>query len=186
MELNFDQPQDCILVSATIQVTLDENDQALDPYHVDNLPASDFPVIITDYYGPQQIVGTSRRVLIHKSLKIEPSINVAGNGGSLGGKTTDKKFEHESRWTFRSLRVPADRSCEQTWGHRILKWEMTENDIEQYPVHSNKVYTAFAYEHSEQPFLMKVEVSGKLRQRTSRLKASVARNLKKFGPRARR
>ncbi|KAG6356318.1 hypothetical protein INS49_015705 [Diaporthe citri] len=182
MELDFDQPSDCTLESATIQLTLDEDDQGLDPYRVDSLPASECPVLITDYYGPGQIVGTSKRILIRKLLKIEPSVNVVGNGGSLGGITTEKAFEHESRWTFRSHRVPEDRSSRKKWGHRILRWEMTENDIEK-STHSNKVYTAFAYEHSGQPFLMKIEISGKLRKRSDRLKANLG---KKFGPRARK
>lgn len=186
MELDFHQPSDCTLESATVQLTLDEDDQRLDPYRVDSLPASECPILITDYYGPGQIVGTSKRVLLHESLKIEPSVNIAGNGGSLGGKKTEKAFEHVSRWAFRSHRVPDAKNRGQNWGHRILRWEMTENDIEKYPVHSNKVFTAFAYEHSGQPFLMKIEVSGKLRQRGDRLKAKLASNLKKFGPRARK
>lgn len=181
-ELDFDQPSDCDLESATIQLTLDEDDQGLDPYRVDSLPPSECPVLITDYYGPGQIVGTSKRVLVRKALKIEPSVNVAGNGGALGGIKTEKAFEHESRWTFRSHRVPDDKISGKKWGHRILKWEMTENDIEK-STHSNKVYTAFAYEHSGQPFLMKIEISGKLRKRSDRLKANLG---KKFGPRARK
>lgn len=182
MELDFDQPSDCTLESATIQLTLDEDDQGLDPYRVDSLPASECPVLITDYYGPGQIVGTSKRVLVRKTLKIEPSVNVAGNGGALGGIKTEKAFEHESRWNFRSHRVPEDKSSGKKWGHRILRWEMTENDIEK-STHSNKVYTAFAYEHSGQPFLMKIEISGKLRKRSDRLKANLG---KKFGPRTRK
>lgn len=182
MELDFDQPPDCTLESATIQLTLDEDDQGLDPYRVDSLPPSECPVLITDYYGPGQIVGTSKRVLVRKSLKIEPSVNVMGNGGALGGITTEKAFEHESRWNFRSHRVPEQKSSGKKWGHRVLRWEMTENDIEK-STHSNKVYTAFAYEHSGQPFLMKIEISGKLRKRSDRLKANLGR---KFGPRARK
>lgn len=182
MELDFDQPPDCAMESATIQLTLDEDDQGLDPYRVDSLPPSECPVLITDYYGPGQIVGTSKRVLIRKSLKVEPSVNVIGNGGSLGGFTKETAFEHESRWTFRSHRVPEGRTSGKKWGHRILRWEMTENDIER-STHSNKVYTAFAYEHSGQPFLMKIEISGKLKKRSDRLKANLG---KKFGPRARK
>lgn len=59
---------------------------------------------------------------------------------------------------------------------------MTENDIEK-STHSNKVYTAFAYEHSGQPFLTEIEISGKLRKRSDRLKANLGR---KFGPKARK
>lgn len=180
MQLNFDQPSDCDMESATIQLTLDEDAKGLDMYRDDNLPPSECPVLITDYYGPGQIVGTSKRVLIRKSLKVEPSVNVIGNGGSLGGFTTEKSFEHESRWTFRSHRVPDDSTSGNKWGHRILRWEMTENDIEK-STNRNKVYTAFAYEHSGQPFLMKIEISGKLRKRSDRLKANIS---KKFGPRA--
>lgn len=163
-------------------MTLDEDDEGLNPYRVASLPASDCPVLVTDYYGPGQIVGTSKRILVRKSLKIEPSANVIGNGGSLGGLTTEKAFEHESRWTFRSHRIPEYRTSGKKWGHRILKWEMTENDIEK-STRSNKVYTAFAYEHSGQPFLMNIEISGKIRKRSDRLKANLG---KRFRPRARK
>lgn len=44
-----------------------------------------------------------------------------------------------------------------------LKWEMMENDVEKYPMHSSKVFTAFAYEHNGQPFLRRIEVTRKLR-----------------------
>lgn len=188
MELRFDQPSDCTLNSATIQLTLDEDDPGLELYRANDsqAPASKCPVLITDYYGPGQIVGIPKRVLVREKLKIEPSINVAGNGGSLGGMKTEKQFVHESRWTFRSHTVPDNGPLEQIGAHRILKWEMTENDIEKWPIHSNKVYTAFAYEHSGQPFLMKVEISGKLKQRTDRLKVNIGNTLKKFGPRARK
>lgn len=182
MEINFDQPPDCKLVSATVQLTLDEDDPGLKEYHVDSLPYSECPVLITDYYGPGQIVGTSKRMSVKKGWNLEPSVNVAGNGGSLGGKTYEKQFEHESRWTFRSHKVPGERNSRNNWGHRILRWEMTENDIEKYPTHANKVFTAFAYEHSGQPFLMKVEIFGRLEKLSGRLKAKA----KKFGPRSRK
>lgn len=182
MQLDFHQPSDCVLESATIQVTLDEDDPSLKPYLQDYLPRSECPVLITDYYGPGQIVGAPKRVRVNKSATFEPSLNVASNGGSLGSIRSERKFEHESRWVFRSHTVPDDRaSGGQKWGHRILKWEMTENDIEKYPIHNNKVLTAFAYEHSGNPFLMKVEVSGKLRHWRDQFKSSTK---KLFRPRA--
>lgn len=181
MQLDFHQPPDCVLESATIQVTLDEDDPSLKPYLEDVLPVSECPVLITDYYGPGQIVGAPKRVSINRSATFEPYLNIANNGCSLGNIRSERKFEHESRWVFRSHTVPDDRGDKQKWGHRILKWEMTENDIEKYPIHNNKVLTAFAYEHSGGPFLMKVEVSGKLRHWRDRLKS----NTKKiFRPRA--
>lgn len=185
MELRFDQPSDCALKSATIQLTLDEEDPGLELYRINDaqVPAPKCPVLITDYYGPGQIVGASKRVMIKTDRELKPSVNVGGSGGSLGGVKTEKQFVHESRWIFQSHTIPDDRNRGQCWGHRILKWKMTENDIEKCPVHSNKVYTAFAYEHSGQPFLMKVEISGELKHRVDRLKANLGNPLKKFGAR---
>ncbi|KAG8160913.1 hypothetical protein KVR01_009177 [Diaporthe batatas] len=181
LELEFDQPPDCELESAEIQLTLDEEDEGLGPYRVESLPPSDRLVLVTDFYGPgNPLAGTAKKVAIRKSHKLEPSANVLGNGGALGALANEKVLEHESRWKFETLRVP-DRSSRRQSADRCLRWRMTENDIER-STRSNKVYTAFAYEHSGQPFLMKIEISGKLRKRGDRMKA----NLKKFGPRARK
>lgn len=181
MELEFDQPPDCALESATIQMTLDEDDPGLAPYRSRSLPASECPILITDYYGPGQIVGTAKSVLVKKSLQFEPSVDIAGTGGSLGGMTREKEIEHESRWTFRTHRVPENKHNGRHWCHRTLRWEMTETKITK-STHSNRVYTAFAYEHGGQPFLMRIEISGKLRKQGDRLKAK----LRKFGPRTRK
>lgn len=183
MQLDFHQPSDCVLESATIQVTLDEDDPSLRPYLKDDLPGSECPILITDYYGPGQIVGPSKTMSVYKSVSFEPQVSVADIGLSLGHMSKDTSFKHESRWIFQSHTVPDDQARVRKWGHRILKWEMTENDIEKYPIHSNKVLTAFAYEHNGQPFLMKVKVSGKLRHWSDQLKYQTR---KSFRPRARK
>ena len=57
MDLNFTQPKGHKLVSATIKVTLDDEDVGLDPYRDSSLVHSDRPVQITEWYGPKQFGG---------------------------------------------------------------------------------------------------------------------------------
>lgn len=148
MELGFHQPVDCKLAKATIRLTLDEKDSALRAFRGSALarPPPTCPVEITDFYGPRYIVGPSVTADIKKSVRVEPNLNVGGTGGGLGSFGIEKHFPNQSRWSFKSHREP---------GHtNILNWEMTEDDINKHPLGRNKVYTAFAYIHSGQPFLM--------------------------------
>lgn len=147
MELGFHQPVGCKLSRAEIRLTLDEKHPALKRFPP--LPShslSSCPVQITDFYGPRLIHGKMNTSHVTSSFRFGPQINVAGNGGSLGDIQRESKFDHQSYWKFESYREPGK--------DNVLNWEMTEDDINKYPLGNPTVYTAFAYVHSGQPFLM--------------------------------
>lgn len=147
MELVFHQPVDCKLSKAKICLTLDENDPALKIFQRHSSRTSTrCPVQITDFYGPRYILGPSSTSYITSSVRFEPEINIAGNGASLGSLGDERHFIYKSRWKFESYRQPGQSN--------ILNWEITEDDINKYPLGRTTVYTAFAYVHSGQPFLM--------------------------------
>ncbi|KAL2193388.1 hypothetical protein P885DRAFT_64018 [Corynascus similis CBS 632.67] len=80
------------------------------------------------------------------------------------------------RWWFDGQLLPG----EKTGMYKKLRWHFIENGVEKQPSHSNRVYTAFTFVHSGQPFLMKVDVDGRLerwdKQVMSRLRFGSVRN----------
>ncbi|KAL1853157.1 hypothetical protein Daus18300_011896 [Diaporthe australafricana] len=186
MEINFNQPPGHKLEWARIQLTLDEDDRRLDSHQQDRgRRIREVPVSITDHYGPRYIVGSMKRTSIEKSWEVEPSIEWGGIGVSLGKYGSKKHFEHESRWTFQSYKPGNKDRRNLELGDTVLRWELSESDFERYPIHKNQVFTAFAYEYGGQPFLMKVEISGRLAKFRDRLRGRRERvkDSFKFGPR---
>lgn len=181
MDINFTQPPGHKLTSATIQVTLDDEDVALDHYRDPALLDSGRPVQITEWYGPKQFGGPTKMAHKQRTINLTPEANVLGNGGGGLGVNFNKSFVHTSKWTFQGSLHPGPTG--PSWAYRTLKWDMTENDLEKHPDHANKVHTAFAFENSGQPFLMKVQIDGDLEKIGSRFKDKVK---KKFGPRPRK
>lgn len=153
MELIFHQPVGCKLSRARICLTLDEQDASATskgfrraPQLVRRASPSKSPVQITDFYGPRYILGPSSMAHVTKAVRFEPNLSVAGNGGGLGSLERETQAIHQSRWKFETYRQPGQ--------NNVLNWEMTEDDINKYPLGKTTVYTAFAYVHSGQPFLM--------------------------------
>ncbi|KAI3393652.1 hypothetical protein diail_3832 [Diaporthe ilicicola] len=200
MEINFNQPPGHKLEWARIQLTLDDDDPRLEPYQErprereyvitdrcreDDQGPREVPVLITDHYGPRYIVGALKKTSTERSWELEPSVEWSGMGVSLGKYGSSKQFDHESRWTFQSYKPESKDRRKGGFGDKILRWELSETDFERYPIQKNQVFTAFAYEYSGQPFLMKVEISGRLAKFRDRLKGKRERvkDSLKFGPR---
>ncbi|KXX79658.1 hypothetical protein MMYC01_203848 [Madurella mycetomatis] len=160
LNLNFGPPQSCRLKSATVTVTLDEEDPCLNRYK--SAPGRNHsvycPVQITDWYGPKQLVGEEKNIDRRHIKKLVPEINILGNGGGGLGVESETSFKQSGRWSFSGQLLPGKKTRE----YKTLRWELTENALETRPAHSNRIYTAFTFEHSGQPFLMKVDVEGRL------------------------
>ncbi|KAK3360379.1 hypothetical protein B0T25DRAFT_565281 [Lasiosphaeria hispida] len=64
LNLNFGPPHGCRLKSATVTVTLDDEDPCLKPFATagGKTSASNCHVQITDWYGPKQLVGEEKGV----------------------------------------------------------------------------------------------------------------------------
>ncbi|KAI1817722.1 hypothetical protein GGS20DRAFT_484061 [Poronia punctata] len=166
LDLAFNQPSDCRLKNATVQVTLDDDDEHL----LRQFPplASRVPVQI-DKYGPREMTGEPQyeRVAVHDSLI--PTFNVGSFGGIEGmGRERFKERLRECRWKFESHLTAGNRKRgRNNWAYKVLRWQVTENELQDQSQQSNTVHTAFSFVHSGQPFFMRVEVTGKLESRTS-------------------
>lgn len=161
LNLNFGPPQGCRVRHATITVALDENDPCLQPYKMKRprrvLHHSDAAVQLTEWYGPKNLTGEMRSVDITSRTKIEPEANILGYGiGGLGYERS-KKFTKEACWTFNGHLLPGEDTP-----YTSLRWKLDENELEGQSFRNPDFLTAFAFEHSGQPFLIKVEIKGTL------------------------
>jgi hypothetical protein len=161
MDLNFGPPQGCKVKSATVTVTLDEYDECLDSYKTQTRrgrqkPAC--PVQMTDCYGPRHLVSEEKSTEFKQTMSVAPEIHVLGGGASGVGVNAEKAFKSSSRWWFNGQLLPG----KGLWTYKTLKWDLTYNELESQSYRNNCVHTAFSFQHGGQPFLMKVEIEGKL------------------------
>ncbi|KAF7944400.1 hypothetical protein EAE96_010797 [Botrytis aclada] len=177
MSLGFDQPNDCRLSSAIVSITLEDSDPK-EATGKDSIQKSVSDSLhITDQYGPKQLSGPERRMLVRKKVLLTPNINILGNGGGGVGLDTSKELILSSRWIFNGRLRPAVHPIHKTRHtaiFRTLEWELTESQFEQHTTHSNMIHTAFAFEHDGMPFLMEVNIKGKLKS----AKDNILRHLK--------
>ncbi|KAK0730766.1 hypothetical protein B0H67DRAFT_448055, partial [Lasiosphaeris hirsuta] len=166
LDLDFRQPSDCRLRSATVLVTLEED------LSEENDSGTAWPVKFTDHYGPKHFRGVERSMRTRQVKNFTPTIQVLGSGAGGLGIDTEKMTHTASRWRFSGHISSSEGSI---W-YNTLRWELEENILETQPMHSNVIHTAFALEHNARKFYMTVKVSGKLAHRSDRL-----RNKLKFG-----
>ncbi|KAI1824788.1 hypothetical protein F4861DRAFT_530694 [Xylaria intraflava] len=165
LDLTFNQPNDCRLRSATVQVTLDDDDEHL----IQQLPPSNsnLPVQIVKF-GPQRITGQPRFEQVSAHSTFIPSVQIGSLGGFGGaGRESTKTRVRECRWTFEGHLIPSARKRRNTWAYKTIQWRISENELVAQSLHNNTIHTAFSFVHDNQPFFMFVEVSGKLESRLS-------------------
>lgn len=168
LNLNFGTPRGCRVKNATITITLDENDPTLESHKTTRkLHPSGCPVQVTAWYGPKELNGQIKTAHVEATKKLVPEVNALGNGAGGLGYESKKLFKHQYCWSFNGQPLPG----KDTWIYKTIRWDLTENELEQQAFHSNTVRTAFAFEHSGQPFLMKVEIDGKLESWNDRVKS---------------
>ncbi|GAP88573.1 hypothetical protein SAMD00023353_7000470 [Rosellinia necatrix] len=179
LDLAFSQPGDCRLKSATVQVTLDDDDEHL----VQQFPSSTSkqPVQIVKY-GPRHMTGEPQYERVSKHNRFIPSVEVGPFGGAGGvGRESSKVTVRECRWAFEShLMTGGRKGGNNNWAYKVLQWQITENELETQSLHSNTVHTAFSFVHGLRPFFMRVEVSGKLESRTSNLGYQIRQKMRKL------
>jgi hypothetical protein len=168
LNLNFSPPQGCKLKSATVTVTLDDEDLCVAPYrasreHPPHKQSSSIQV--TNDFGPKQLAGRETLVNRTRVKQFIPEFNVLGYGGGGIGGGSVTSFQQSTRWWFDGQLIPGDR----TGVYKSLRWHFIENDFEKQPSHSSRVYTAFTFVHSGKPFLMKVDIDGRLERRDKQL-----------------
>ncbi|KAK3298908.1 uncharacterized protein B0H64DRAFT_386586 [Chaetomium fimeti] len=168
LDLDFSQPADCKLQSATITVTLTEDDGEEDRIQ----HRSACPVQFTDHYGPKCIRGPESLVQTRKIQNRTPEVQLFGYGAGGLGVDKEKVVQTSGRWDFSG---GIDSTKGSIWYNR-LRWTLTENSLEWQPKHNNLFHTAFALEHNATRFYMTVHVSGKLAKLSDKIKSKL-----KFG-----
>ncbi len=168
LDLDFSQPPDCRLESATITVTL-----AKDDGEGGAIPEpSDWPVQFTDHYGPKSVRGPESLVQTRKVKNRTPEVQMFGYGAGGLGQNKEKVVQTKGRWDFSGY---ISSTKDSLWYNR-LRWELKENSLEWQPTHNNLFHTAFAIQHNATRFYMTVQVSGKLAKLSDRIKGRL-----KFG-----
>lgn len=171
LNLNLGPPQGCRVKSATITITLDEEATCLKRYQEGRtFHESGCPVQMTDWYGPKALAGQNKTAYIHRTTKLTPEANVLGNGGGGVGFESNKAYTRSARWSFNGQLLPGSGKKNRALC-KSLRWDLNENELESQSFHSSKVSTAFTFQHSGQPFLLKVDIDGKLEKWNDRIKS---------------
>ncbi|KAK4039786.1 hypothetical protein C8A01DRAFT_16291 [Parachaetomium inaequale] len=168
LDLDFSQPPDCKLESATITVTLTEDDG--EEARIQHRSAC--PVKFTDHYGPKCVRGKESLVQTKDIQNFTPEAQFMGYGAGGLGKNKEKMVQTTGRWDFSGYIASTKGSI---WYNR-LRWELKENTLEWQPTHNNLFHTAFALEHNATRFYMTVHVRGKLAKLSDKIKSRL-----KFG-----
>lgn len=177
LDLDFTEPPDCRLKGATVQLTLDDEDEDLRRHFASGKPPPrpQVPVQITEH-GPQQLHGETVRVMKTTRKAFIPEINTGAFGGIGGvGRESQQQEFIRSNWRLSSQPLPNHFGRPTT-----MRWDINENQLERQSDHPNTFHTAFAFEHDGQPFFMQVEVGGHLESTTSDLKHQVKRRFRRF------
>lgn len=172
LDLDFDQPADTRLRSATVLITLKGNEKRSGKIRygstVVNHDNRSFAAHFTDCYGPKQFYGRERSTRILREKNLTPNFSILGYGAGGIGLTTKQDLNRVSRWKF---------TGHLDTSNNTLKWTLEENELESQSLHRNNFHTAFALEHNASEFYMTVEVSGKLLSLSDQLK----NRMKRFG-----
>jgi hypothetical protein len=135
LDLSFRQPKGCRLHSATVSVTLDDEDKELrelGPKLRRRGSDSQCPIQMTDCYGPKGFAGPERTVLRKKSLHLAPTGQFMGYGFGGVGVETESSSAYSSRWRFSGHLLPGKGN---DWAYKTLKWDLVENDLENQSMH---------------------------------------------------
>lgn len=173
VNLNFGPPSGCRVRDATVTITLDDDDPCLQRFK-DRRPREEasvpkIPVTITEWYGPLSMEGEKKSAEYVSTTKAVPEVNVAGNGvGGIGHEQT-RTYRKEARWSFTGQLLPGER----TPLYKSLRWDLNKNELESQSFHNTIFRTAFAFEHSGQPFIIKVEIEGTLAKLRHQIKSKL-------------
>ncbi|KAK4197057.1 hypothetical protein QBC40DRAFT_108882 [Triangularia verruculosa] len=162
LDLDFYQPVDTRLESATVSVILTTTDGEDD--HIK--PQSPCPVQFTPHFGPSL---KGRETLVHsrRTVNRTPNVTVLGHGAGGLGLDKEKIMSKSNRWSFMG------RICSAKGSGLLydkLQWELKENLDEEQPTHNPVFHTAFALQHNATRFYMTVEISGRLAKFSEKLK----------------
>ncbi|KAH8652160.1 hypothetical protein BX600DRAFT_472039 [Xylariales sp. PMI_506] len=174
MEIRIQQPRTSYIRSTTIDVSLAEKrDEA--GQNKDGDDSSDTSGLqFMPWFGPERMIGEPASETT-TSMSIEPSFSNLGVG--IGGGVT--VTASTPKWSIAGRLLPgiADKGAQ---GHpcRTLRWELEQNEPSNREAGSRLVlHTAFTLEHSYKPFLLGININGRLQGGGRSLRQKL-----KFGP----
>lgn len=169
LDLTFDQPEECMLASATVTLTLSPV--------MDNATTEGFDpgLEVTEYFGPQMLTGEKTEKSLSKKLTVQPEAGAYGFTAGGIGYERDEESTLVKRWKFEGKRFPADIrdksiSVAADGGrYRQIVWRFEENYLDRQPIHRPTIHTGLVFEHEAHSFLLNLQVKGKLRSRHQHL-----------------
>ncbi|KAL4745194.1 hypothetical protein BDW72DRAFT_211667 [Aspergillus terricola var. indicus] len=163
IDIAIDQPTNCRLESASVLITL------IEPVQTESRREKEEPLQMTEYYGPKQLNGEATKVTVTRRVHLVPQVNVMGSGGGGIGVEKERSASYHTRWTFTGGLLAGEHMSPH---YRTLKWELRENESGR----SNRnpvIHTAFALQHSYRPFIMRIEIQGRLQTPKDRLRHKI-------------
>lgn len=182
MDINFNQPRDCKITWATVQVSLDGEHDALQPYR-DNTITDPRHLVSITHLGPSELCGDPLTIVESREVHATPTVSFPGGELSGLGVGGQRSYEHNTRWKFTGHRRTREDSGGVQLVYNSLQWQLEENDFEKQSSHGNKFRTAFTFANNGQPFLMRVEIQGRIQGVGHRFK-NKAKKAFRFGSRA--
>ncbi|KAK4200940.1 hypothetical protein QBC40DRAFT_199529 [Triangularia verruculosa] len=184
MDITFKQPQGYWLQRANVFITLSQADAAAISPHGHRHSArsrrslrSDYAVQITQQFGPKYLTGTRTVQSEIKSNSFVPTIGAMGvELGGMGHQSTTAK-DRVGQWVFKG----AVGRPKGPYDYCTLEWELIENELDPNKAHKQEYNTAFAFEHSEKPIIMRVDVQGKLQSKSRQFKHGLLKFSSQFG-----
>ncbi|KAJ6442077.1 hypothetical protein O9K51_05629 [Purpureocillium lavendulum] len=182
VDLTFDQPRHCKLSSATVLISLEEDDETADETGgaTEHNNVSLGRLRMCDF-GPRLLTGEPTTLDSKTEWSFTPEANVGiGTVGGIGVRR-EKAISHVSFWVLKGNMLTAVDKRRKTSGivYRTLKWELTENELAWQPMDKSVVHTGFAFEHGLKRFHIKVEIRGKVRGVAGKLRGVFPPKLKR-------
>ncbi|CRG89771.1 hypothetical protein PISL3812_06810 [Talaromyces islandicus] len=146
---------------------------------------------VTEFFGPKAIYGEANEETYSRKFQFVPEIGASGFTVGGMGVEDNKESAVSTRWKFEGWRMgivneettPPTNSAEslgarkanattatqcQPAKYQRVSWRLEENKKEVQVVRNPTLHMAFAFEHENKPFLLELEVEGKLRHRHHR------------------
>ncbi|KAI0965408.1 hypothetical protein F4678DRAFT_335678 [Xylaria arbuscula] len=172
MNISFTQPEDCKLETATILVTLESLDETRDKEELEALKRQPerFPLTSSrlglTHFGPVYVPGRETETDFSRNINATPSFSYGGASLSGMGVSQQKTYKYYNRWMFSGQLLGDDKHS----AFKKLQWFLQENKLDAPANHGPEFQAAFALTHSGKPFLIRVEIKGKLEKRRERVK----------------
>ncbi|KAL4921486.1 hypothetical protein BDW62DRAFT_174767 [Aspergillus aurantiobrunneus] len=93
------------------------------------------------------------------------------------GVEHQQALSYNTRWSFTGQLLARQGTARTRSAYRTLKWELCENELGGRASHSNVIHTGFTMEHTDSPFLMRIDIHGKLQRKRDRVRKGL-RHLK--------